>query len=227
MEDTMKTAIITGANSSIGEAITRTLAEAGWRVVGLTRQDCDLADLAAVSELAGKLREEHMVIDALIHVAGVWHDQDQAFVNRDLEDCPPEMIAETMNVGVTSFMILAAKLMPNIAKNGLVVGVSGSFGMDHAGASGWLPYFTGKRALEDFLVGLAHDYPSGPLVFGISPADTQSAAYNKFFPEQAKAAQPPNSVSLLLEHLVTGQSPYSSGDIIIVKDKKAAKGYHL
>jgi len=218
-----KTAVVTGASSGIGEAIIKTLSDAGWNVVGLTRGDCDLSNLSAVSELGDRLKEELPVIDALIHVAGVYHDGSEAFMHRDLEDYSAEQIAAVMNVGVTGFMVLAAKLLPNIAKNGVVIGISGTF---EAGASGWLPYYTSKRALEDFLVGLADDYKSGPLVYGVSPSDTATPTYNKLFPEGAKRAQPANSISLLVEHIVTGQSPYHSGDIIVVKQKMAGKAFH-
>lgn len=219
-----KTAIITGANSGIGEAISQTLSDAGWKVIGLTREDCDLSDLTAVAELAQKLAEEVPIVNALIHVAGMYHAGDEVFYHRDLEDYSPEWIAGAMNVGVTSFMVLAARLMPNIAKDGAVIGISGTF---ESGASGWLPYFTSKRALEDFLAGLADDYKSGPNVFGISPSDTNTPTYERFFPEDAKDAQPPNSISVLVEHLISGESPYHSGDIIVVKHKKAAKGFHI
>lgn len=209
MADIKKTAIITGANSGIGEAIVHTLSDAGWNVVGLTRDDCDLSDLKATAELVEKLRQEVPVIDVLIHAAGVYHSQNETQYHRDLEDYDPEWIAATMNVSVTSFMVLAGGLLPNMAKDGAVIGIGGTF---EAGASGWLPYYTSKRALEDFLTGLAEDYKSGPRVYGISPFDTTDAAEN---------------VSLLVDHLISGESPYHSGDIIVVKHKKAAKGFHI
>jgi NAD(P)-dependent dehydrogenase (short-subunit alcohol dehydrogenase family) len=226
MED-KKTAIITGATSGIGQAIMKTLTDAGWEVVGLSSADCDLSDLVATAELAERLRDEHTKIDALIHVAGIWHSDSEAFVHRDLEDYDPAWITAIMNVGVTGFMLLTARLLPKIAKDGVVIGISGTFSDVDGGASGWLPYFTSKRALEDFLVGLAQDYPIGPKVYGISPSDTNTEAFATFFPDDAKTAQPPNSISLLVDHLISGDSPYASGDIVAVKDKKAGKGYHV
>lgn len=220
-----KTAIVTGANSGIGEAIVAALREGGWKVIGLTRADCDLSDLTATEEYANKLAEDNPIINALIHVAGIYHSEDEAFGRHDLEDYDTHWITATMNVGVTSFMVLASKLLPNIARDGIVIGVTGTF--ENTGASGWLPYYTSKRALEDFLVGLAQDYKSGPRVYGISPSDTNTPAYAKFFPDDAKDAQPTTSISLLVEHLLEGDSPYHNGDIIVVKHKKAAKGFHL
>lgn len=97
-----KTAIVVGNGPGIGEAIVSALAEDGWKVVGIGHDDCDLGDLSAVAALASRLKEEHIRIDALIHAAGIWHDEDEAFVNRDLEDYGPDWIAATMNVGITS-----------------------------------------------------------------------------------------------------------------------------
>lgn len=225
--DDKKTAIVTGASSGIGDAIVRTLRDSGWNVVGLTSADCDMGDMVATMELAERLRGEHTKIDALIHVAAIWHSDTEAFVHRDLEDYDPAWIAATMNVGVTGFMLLTARLLPKIAKDGVVIGVSGTFSDVSGGASGWLPYYTGKRALEDFLVGLSQDYPMGPRVYGVSPSDTNTEAFAAFFPDDAKTAQPPNSISLLVDHLISGDSPYKSGDIVAVKDKKAGKGYHV
>lgn len=226
-----KLAIVFGSGPGIGEATVNTLADAGWEVVGLGRDDCDLADLAAVAALAEDLAERYPRIDAIIHAAGIWHDENEAFVNRDLEDYDPAWIAATMNVGITSFMMLTARLMPNLPRDGAVVGISAMFEgelRNNKGdaASGWLPYYTSKRAMEDFLVGLAQDYPIGPRVYGVSPGDTMTPAMEKYFPKVAKDSQPAHSVSLLVEHLLKGDSPYHSGDIVAVKAKTAGTGYH-
>ena len=224
-----KTAIVVGNGPGIGEAIVNTLSEEGWQVVGIGRNECDLSDLGAVADLADRLRGEHIKIDALIHAAGIWHDEEEAFVNRDMEDYDPGWIAATMNVGVTSFMILTARLLPNMARDGAVIGISAMFEestRDSRAASGWLPYYTSKRAMEDFIVGLGQDYPSGPRVYGIAPGDTATPAMEKFFPDAAQAAQPAHSVALLAQHLLKGDSPYQIGDIVAVKSKTAGKGYH-
>ena len=220
----MKTAIVSGASSGIGKAITGALEESNWQVVGLSSKEVDLADLQKTSEFAEKLASEHTSIDAVIHVAGIWHDKKNVYANRDLEDFTPAQIIETINVGLTSFMILTAKLLPKIPKDGTVIGISGTFG---DGAAGWLPYYTSKRGLEDFLVGLAQDYPKGPKVFGISPADTATAAYKKFYAEYATDAQSPEVVAKLCLELLLERPKYKSGDIIEIRGGKTQIGFHV
>ncbi len=215
---------MTGASSGIGRAIEKRLRAEGWEVIGLTRSEMDLANLEQVAAGAAKLSKELMQIDAFIYVAGMWHDDEKPLANLDLEDFSPEQIADTMNVGVTSFMILAASLMPKLTKHGMVVGISGTFEDD--GASGWLPYYTSKHALEDFLVGLAQDYPNGPYVFGISPSDTATLMYRKFYPQYAATGQPPEVIAELVAQLAGKALPYKTGDIVEIRGGKHRVGYH-
>ncbi len=252
----MNTAIITGISSDIGMAVGDALQKAGWQVMGLSHADLDMAKLEDVAAAGDRLRDEVLKIDALIHIAGIWHYESfnrsnngdaspdetiggTVHVHRDLEDYSSQEIADTMNVGVTGFMILAAKLMPNIAKDGCIIGVSGTFEDDsdnsedsHAsgsrnGASGWLPYYTSKRALEDFIKGLAQDYPHGPYAYGVSPADTATTAYAENFPDGLDAAQSPQAVANLIATLVTPNENYKSGGIVALRDGHVEPGFHI
>jgi NAD(P)-dependent dehydrogenase (short-subunit alcohol dehydrogenase family) len=213
-------AIVTGANSGIGQAIVALLKSKDWEVTELIHADLDLSDLEAVESFTRNLNQD---IDALIHVAGVWHDKNKVLADKSLEQFSAQEITTTMNVGVTSFMLLSAGLLPKISKKGTVVAITGTFS---EGGAGWLPYYTSKRALEDFITGLAQDYPDGPKVFGVSPADTATVAYKKFYPEYASEAQTPDVVAKVCEELITAQPHFKSGDIIVVRDGKTSQGYH-
>lgn len=220
----MKTAVVTGVTSGIGAAISDRLKKEDWRVIGLTRSELDLTDLEAVAQKGEAIAQEYPVLDALIHVAGIWHDNERVFADIDLEDFDTQTIADTMQVGVTSFMVLTAKLLPSLAKDGAVFGVSGTFG---SGASGWLPYYVSKRAQEDFLVGLAQDYPHGPRVYGISPADTATPQYEKYYPEYAATAQPAAVIADVMYKVLVGKAKYETGTVIEVRDGVASKGFHV
>lgn len=228
----MKTAILTGVSSGIGEAIANVLSKNGWQIIGLYNQTesdesltktyrIDLSDLAATAELGKRLASELSQVDALIHVAGLWHNDHEVLADKQLKQFTPEQIVASMNVGVTAAMVLCNALLP-IMKQGSVIGISGTFS---DGASGWLPYYTSKRALEDFLVGLSQD-AKDVQVFGISPADTATPAYKKFYPQYAAEAQTPEAVAKFVLELLAGQNDFRSGDIIEVRQGKTTKNFH-
>jgi NAD(P)-dependent dehydrogenase (short-subunit alcohol dehydrogenase family) len=140
-----KIAILTGASSGIGRAIDERLLSEGWRAVRLNHHitgkqpdeyKIDLNDLTATAQLGKQLASELEHIDAFIHVAGIWHDAHEVLAGKKLADFMPTQIAESMNVGVTSAMVLCNALLPRI-QSGTVIGISGTFA---DGAAGWLPY---------------------------------------------------------------------------------------
>lgn len=84
-----RTAVVAGATSSSGVALTRQLLADGFTVVtvgsdagrldaafgahdGVLRRVCDLTDEAAVRALAEEVRSEHGGADALFHLVGGW-----------------------------------------------------------------------------------------------------------------------------------------------------------
>ncbi|TFC18259.1 SDR family NAD(P)-dependent oxidoreductase [Cryobacterium glucosi] len=105
-----RTVLVAGATSAAGLAVSAALAAAGARVivVGSNRQRldalvgsvpgsfpyaCDLADFAAVTDLAERVHADHGMIDGLIHLVGGWRgggglagqsDEDWAFLHRNI-----------------------------------------------------------------------------------------------------------------------------------------------
>jgi NAD(P)-dependent dehydrogenase (short-subunit alcohol dehydrogenase family) len=86
----MKTAIITGANGSVGTVLTRTFLERGWRIYGVCKDKIEIVELlklkfaafhttftVSACDLASVLSVQHFLatlnlscIDAVIHCAG-------------------------------------------------------------------------------------------------------------------------------------------------------------
>jgi len=197
------------------------LVEQGWDVLTPSHKELDLSDVHAVREKVKKITKHVTVLHAVIHIAGVWHDDQTAF-SMDLEDYSTSQITDAMNVGLTGFMVCLSELLPKMPRHGVVIGVSGTF-ID--GASGWLPYYVSKRGLEDLLVGLAQDYPDGPLVFGVSPADTVTKAYERFFPEHIGKAQPVEVVAKTVYRLLSEAGP-PSGSILEIRRSSSIAGFH-
>jgi len=220
----MKTAFITGGSSGIGQAVIAVFENSGWKVIAPNKKELNLYDSANIQPHAANLTKNTQHLDAVIHIAGIWHGTDEVFANRSLENFSPEQIATTMSVGLSGFMVLCAVLLPKLSKNGTIVGITGTFS---DGANGWLPYYTSKRGLEDFLVGLSQDYPKGPRVYGISPADTATPAYKKYYPEYADEAQSPKVIADLCLSLVNEETKAKTGDIVEIRDGKVLPGFHV
>ncbi|HSX02486.1 MAG TPA: SDR family oxidoreductase [Candidatus Saccharimonadia bacterium] len=214
-------AFVTGASSDIGRSIVRHLTETGWRVICPSHTELDLADLDAVAVYAENLKNNTDKVGVFVHVAGIWHDSDQVLADKPFATFKASQISEAMNVGVISAMILTCALLQN-EQFSSVIGISGTF---NSGAKGWLPYYASKRALEDFLLGLSQDQDALK-VYGISPADTATKAYGKFYPEYMSEAQSPDSIAELALRLLEGDEKYVSGTIIEVRDGKPSEGFH-
>ncbi len=213
--------LITGASSGIGKSVSDLLRESGWEIVAPSHAELDLGDLEAVAAYGDQLKRQPGRYDAFIHLAGIWHDDHAVLAGKSVDAFAGAQIAETMNVGVTSAMILVAALAPGM-DGGTVIGVSGTF---ESGGAGWLPYYTSKRALEDFLAGLSQDMPSLK-VYGVSPSDTATEAYAKFYPQFICDSQSPESVASLIAQLLVPGHQYASGDIIVIKQGKPHTAFH-
>ncbi len=102
-----------------------------------------------------------------------------------------------------------------------MINLSGTF---ENGAKGWLPYYVSKRALEDFTVGLAEDLKEkGIKVNAISPSDTQTEAYKRFFPEDAANAQTPETVAKVIIETILREE---TGKVFVVKNGQITEGFH-
>ena len=217
----IKTAFITGGTSGIGRATIEMLKDNGWQIIAPTHQELNLRDPLELVNYTNKVVASLENLDAFIHIAGVWHNDDEALADKAFGSYNSGQIIEAMNVGVTSAMVLMNAFRP-IMKNSTMVGISGTF---NSGAKGWVPYYTSKRALEDFLVGLSCD-EIDLRVYGISPSDTATEAYKKYYPEYFDEAQPPSKIAELILSLLNNESDFSSGNIIELRDGKTKIAFH-
>jgi NAD(P)-dependent dehydrogenase (short-subunit alcohol dehydrogenase family) len=225
-----KKAVITGVSSGIGQAIKQKLEGNGWEVVGISRHlpmdevgyEADLSQLEFVEPVATRAGEEHGPIDAFIHVAGVWHDETAVLAGKKLHEFTTPEIVKTMNVGLTSAMVFSARLMPFMNENASMLFISGAF---EDGGANWLPYYTSKRALEDFIVGLAAD-EQRVQVYGVSPGTTATDSLKKFSPGSYDSAQSPEKVANTCMELIERRLSASTGTIVEVKNGTIGLGYH-
>ena len=168
----MKQALVTGASSGIGAAITARLLAEGWAVTAISRTPptpapmlshlaCDLADSGAVAAALEKLGP----VDAFVHAAGVL--RVGALDQLRIED------GEAMwRLHVETSVQLAAYLAPRLPDGGRIVLIGSRVA---AGAPGRSQYAASKAAM----VGLARSWaaelaPRGITVNVVAPGATDT-----------------------------------------------------
>ncbi|MBI2620698.1 SDR family oxidoreductase [candidate division WWE3 bacterium] len=239
-----KYALVTGASTGIGRAIAIELAGEGAFVCLSARNKtkleetknliqeiggrCDVipADLADLrGSLFGLAEYVHGMaldgLDILVNTAAIWHGINEVYADKNFEDFDESLIIDTLNVGILAPMLLTLSFASKMPKESSVINISGTF---ENGAKGWLPYYVSKRAIEDLTVGLAEEFKyKGIKVNCISPSDTATEEYKKFFPDDAKGAQSPEEVAKATIELIKKDV---TGKVFVVKNGKIEEGYH-
>jgi short-subunit dehydrogenase len=175
----MATHLVTGAGSGIGRAVADRLAERGDRVVRLTRQEVDLADLVAVSRWAADFAEDLDHLDSLLHVAGT---VDLGTV----AEADPETWQRHLAVNLAAPAVLTGPLLPALrAAGGTVVFVNSSAGL--VANAGWSAYAASKfglRALADAL--RAEEAGNGVRVTSFFPSRTATPMQDKVHEQEGR-----------------------------------------
>ena len=107
--------------------------------------------------------------------------------------------------------------------NFLILNLSGTF---ENGGKGWIPYFVSKRAIEDFTVGLADELRDKSIrVNGVSPSDTATESYKKYFPEYIEDSLDPKEVAKLISKIYF-ESKETGKIWVIKKGQEVFEGFH-
>lgn len=186
--------VVTGANSGIGRATAVHLASVGHTVYGTVRSEARADKLRAMSEAAGvsvalvelDVADDESVaagFEQILATAGrVDHLVNNAGVggNAVVEECPPALFAEVMNVNLNGVVRCVQAVLPQMRErgSGTIVNVTSVAGRLAAVAQA--PYTASKWALEGLSEQLAHEVaPFGIRVAIIEPGVTKSAIFAK------------------------------------------------
>ena len=229
----MRNILVTGASTGIGRATAVAFASEKNKVY-LTARNVEAlkttakmvtqaggeavvipADLNKFSDIKS-LAEKIDKIDIIANVAAVWHTSNKVLAGIDYQNFSQEEIASTMSVGITGPMLLIRHLLPKMTPGSKIVNLSGTF---ENGAKGWLPYYVSKKAIEEFTLGLSQELADRRIqVNCVSPSDTLTPSYQKFFPQYATLDQciTPEEVAQKVLDLCDPDSTLT-GQIVVVK----------
>lgn len=235
-----KYAIVTGASSGIGSTISLELAKAGYYLALVGRnQDrltqiqaeikavggesqvfaTDLSTHEGISQLITDLKSSTKQVDVLVNAAAIWHGDNEVFAGRDFETFSQQVVSDTMMVGLMAPTILCHSLISLMPAKSKIINISGTF---ENGGKGWLPYFVSKRGIEDLTIGLADELKDKDIqVDCISPSDTATEAYKKYFPQYIEEAIEPEEIAKFAIKLCSPESDNITGKVFVMKKDQA------
>ena len=178
-----KVAVVTGANTGLGQGMCVALAQAGAKVAGVARRSCEetkaliekdggeflevIADLGSTEPIQGiidKTVEKFGKVDILVNNAGV-----QSGVFGTTTEAQYDLVLDTNLKGVYFLSQLFAQYMRNNQIHGNILNIASSSSLRPANS----PYIISKWGIKGLTLGLAKMLiPYNIVVNGIAPGPT-------------------------------------------------------
>lgn len=197
-------ALVTGASSGIGEAVTRVLAQAGYRVALLARRrerldeiaaelpispagphvvlPCDLTDFAAIERAAESLGEDFGGLDLLVNNAGIGY-------RAKVCDIKPDDLRRVFDTNVFALLLTCKATLPLLKRGDKPVVINVSSVVGRRGIPGQVGYSASKAAVCSIGEGLRVEWAEhGISVVTLNPALTATG----FFQAQANPESLPH-----------------------------------
>ncbi|TML99149.1 MAG: SDR family oxidoreductase [Actinobacteria bacterium] len=223
----MSVAIVTGASRGLGLALTRALANEGWKVVvdargaqALRRATRELEGevVAVAGDVADAAHRRALVdaagprIDLLVNNAGVLGPSPQPF----LADYPIDELERVYRINVLAQLALTQVVIPRMPPGGRIVNVTSDAAVFPY--EGWGGYGSAKAALDQLSAVLGQEHPA-LRVYAVDPGDMRTQMHQDAFPGQDISDRPPpeDSVPGLLA-LIAGDEPsgrYRTADVAV------------
>jgi NAD(P)-dependent dehydrogenase (short-subunit alcohol dehydrogenase family) len=222
-----RVAIVTGASRGLGLALTRALADRGYRVVVDARGSDALAGavagldgvVAIAGDVADAAHRRALVaaaggrIDVLVNNAGILGPSPQPPLAR----YPLDTLARVYEVDVLAPLAVFQEALPHLAAEACVINVTSDAAVEPY--EGWGGYGSAKAALEQLTAVLAAEQP-GLRVYAVDPGDMRTQTYQEAFPGEdvSDLPLPETSIPGMLE-LVEGSLPsgrYRARDLVAV-----------
>ncbi|MEK9613704.1 MAG: SDR family oxidoreductase [Flavobacteriaceae bacterium] len=218
-----KTIVVTGASRGIGYALVQIAAQRGHRVYALSRsiktqtsnplihpRALDLCDEDALDSFASEIKNEGLVIDALINNAG-------AFLNKPFAETSKAEFEAIYKVNVFGLASITRKLIPQMHSKAHVVNISSMGGVDGSTKfPGLAAYSSSKGGVNILTELLAEEYKeSGPAFNALALGAVQTEMLEEAFPGMKAPLSAQEMANYILHFSLTGQQ-YFNGKILPV-----------
>lgn len=215
----MKQVVITGTSRGIGFELVKLFAEAGHKVLALSRNEkpvldlkhenvhslsCDISEPSGLDKAADYLKSNANTVDVLINNAG-------ALVNKAFEDISLEEFEKIYKTNVMGVVGLTQKLLPFFHKNSHVVNISTMGGVQGSVKfPGLSAYSSSKAAVITLTELLAEEFKeTGPSFNVLALGAVQTEMLEEAFPGYKAPLSAKEMAQYIMDFSLTGNKYYN------------------
>ena len=220
----MKTIVVTGSSSGIGNEICRQAAKLNHKVISISRNieplngingidsySVDITDENSIKNFIDDLRMRDLKVDILINNAG--HLSNKLFGKTSYES-----FKQTFDVNVFGLAEITRSLIPLINKSGHVINISSIGGVNGSKKfPGLSVYSSSKAAVIALTEVLAEEYPQGPSFNVLALGAVQTKMLKEAFPDYDVQTKPKEMAKYILDFAVNGNNLFN-GKLISVSN---------
>ena len=220
----MKTIVVTGTSSGIGNEICIQAAKLNYKVISISRNIeplkgingidsyiVDITDKKSIKNLIDDLRNRDLKIDILINNAG-------QLSNELFGETSYESFKQTFDVNVFGLAEITRSLIPLINKSGHVINISSIGGVNGSKKfPGLSVYSSSKAAVIALTEVLAEEYSEGPSFNVLALGAVQTKMLKEAFPDYEAQTKPGEMAKYIIDFAINGNNLFN-GKLISVSN---------
>ena len=220
----MKTIVVTGTSSGIGNEICIQAAKLNYKVISISRNIeplkgingidsyiVDITDIKSIKNFIDDLRNRDLKIDILINNAG-------QLSNEVFGETSYESFKQTFDVNVFGLAEITRSLIPFINKSGHVINISSIGGVNGSKKfPGLSVYSSSKAAVIALTEVLAEEYSEGPSFNVLALGAVQTKMLKEAFPDYEAQTKPGEMAKYIIDFAINGNNLFN-GKLISVSN---------
>ena len=220
----MKTIVVTGTSSGIGNEICIQAAKLNYKVISISRNIeplkgingidsyiVDITDKKSIKNFIDDLRNRDVKIDILINNAG-------QLSHELFGETSYESFKQTFDVNVFGLAEITRSLIPFINKSGHVINISSIGGVNGSKKfPGLSVYSSSKAAVIALTEVLAEEYSEGPSFNVLALGAVQTKMLKEAFPDYEAQTKPGEMAKYIIDFAINGNNLFN-GKLISVSN---------